>query len=147
MGLKLTLRPNERVVVNGCVIRNSDRRNVLTIETPADVVRSEDLLNEDAAATPVKQAYFLIQTALIRPDTREALVPVIQEKLADLVGLFNQQTAGGVVEAATCVSVGDYYKAMSALRPVMRHEAEVLDYIAAREAGLAAAPDPASEKV
>ena len=140
MGLKLTLKPNERVVVNGCVICNSDRRHVLTIESRADVVRGEDLLDEDAAATPVKQAYFLIQTALIRPDTRELLVPAIQSKLADLVTIFNRDAVAGVFEAANCISVGDYYKAMSALRPVMRHEGEVLERLAhLNDAGFQAA--------
>jgi hypothetical protein len=34
MPLKLTLKPDERLVINGCVIRNSSRRQVLTIESP-----------------------------------------------------------------------------------------------------------------
>ena len=39
--LKLTLRPRERVVVNGCVIRNGDRRQSLTVENRAEVVLAE----------------------------------------------------------------------------------------------------------
>ena len=47
MALKLTLKPDERIVVNGCMMRNSSRRHVLTIESHADVVRGHDLLDED----------------------------------------------------------------------------------------------------
>lgn len=135
MGLKLTLKPNERVVVNGCVIRNSDRRHVLTIENRADVVRGEDLLSEATVPTPVKQAYFLIQTALISPETREKLVPVIQEMLVKVVGIYSRERTGCVFEAANYVSMQDYYKAMAALRPLMRHEEEVLAYAEASAAG------------
>ncbi|OOY04410.1 MULTISPECIES: flagellar biosynthesis repressor FlbT [Thioclava] len=125
MALRLTLKPNERIVVNGCVIRNANRRQTLQIENTADVIRAEDLLDENCEPTPVKQAYFLIQTALIRADTRDTLVPVIQEKLADLATIFSAPVVGGVFEAANWVSQGDYYKALSALRPVMRREEEL----------------------
>ncbi len=125
MALRLTLKPNERIVVNGCVIRNANRRQTLQIENTADVIRAEDLLDENCEPTPVKQAYFLIQTALIRADTRDTLVPVIQEQLADLATIFSAAVVGGVFEAANWVSQGDYYKALSALRPVMRREEEL----------------------
>ncbi len=138
MGLKLTLKPNERIVVNGCVIRNSNKRQVITIENRADVVRGEDLLPESSPALPVRQAYFLIQTALISPDTREKLVPVIQELLVKIITIFGRDKTTGVFEAANFIAVQDYYKAMSALRPLMRHETAVAEYAAQqrlREAG------------
>lgn len=141
MALRLTLKPNERIVVNGCVIRNANRRQMLLIESTADVIRAEDLLDEECEPTPVKQAYFLIQTALIRSDTRETLVPVIQEKLADLATIFSSAVVGGVFEAANWISQGDYYKALSALRPVMRHEEEVLARLSERAAPVSAFED------
>ena len=67
--LKITLKPNERVVVNGCVLRNGPRRQSLVIENRADIVREGDLLKPDAQATPVSKVYFLLQTALIRQVT------------------------------------------------------------------------------
>ncbi|WP_102223662.1 flagellar biosynthesis repressor FlbT [Acidimangrovimonas sediminis] len=130
MALKITLKANERMVVNGCVIRNTDRRHVLIIENRADVVRGEDLLEETTEATPVRQAYFLIQTALIQPDLRDRLIPAIQEKLVDIAMIYTVRLADGVFEAANHVAVRDFYKAMAALRPLLKHEREVLDYMA-----------------
>ncbi|WP_212522768.1 flagellar biosynthesis repressor FlbT [Actibacterium sp. MT2.3-13A] len=122
MALTLTLKPHERIVVNGCAIRNSGRRHVLMIESHADVIRGQDLLEEDAAATPVGKAYFLIQTILIRADLREKLVPVIQQNLAALATVFGGTNLVQIFEAANYVSQSDYYKALRALRPVIRHE-------------------------
>ncbi|SFP65582.1 flagellar biosynthesis repressor FlbT [Tranquillimonas alkanivorans] len=141
MALKLTLKPNERIIVNGCAIRNADRRQVLTIESRADVVRGHDLLEPDGEATPVRKAYFLIQTALIRADVREKIVPIIQTQLADLATCFGPETMGHVFEAANFVSMGDYYKAMRSLRPVMKREEEVFAHVAAAQPRDEVAPD------
>ncbi|WP_341212426.1 flagellar biosynthesis repressor FlbT [uncultured Limimaricola sp.] len=132
MALKLTLKPDERIIVNGCMMRNSSRRHVLTIESQADVVRGHDLLDADAPVTPVTRVYYLIQTALIQSAVREDLVPVIQRQLADLATTFGSQSLGHIFDAANYVSIGDYYKAMRALRPVIAHETELFERIAAR---------------
>lgn len=126
MPLKLTLKPDERIIVNGCAMRNSGRRHTLTIESHADVIRGQDLLEAEGVATPVRRVYFLIQTALTRADLREDLVTPIQKQLAVLATVFGGGNTGQIFEAANFVSGGDFYKALSALRPVMRHEEIVL---------------------
>lgn len=126
MTLKVTLKPNERIVVNGCVIRNSQRRNTLIFESHADIVRESDLLDEGAQATPVAKAYFLVQTALIRADLRDKVVPVAQKHLGRLAACFAEERRLPIFEAANYVSIRDYYKALRALRPLLRYEAELL---------------------
>lgn len=125
MALKLTLKPDERIIVNGCAMRNSGRRHVLTIESKADVIRGQDLLDPEAVATPVRRVYFLIQTALTRTDLRDDLLTPIQKQLAVLATVFVGDNGAYIFEAAHFVSIGDYYKALRALRPVMRHEEDI----------------------
>ena len=151
MALQLTLKPYERIVINGCVVRNSSRKSTIVIETKADVVRGADLLSKKAAVTPVNQAYFLVQSALTEPDLQDKLRTPIQKQLAALATTFGPPH----------VSQGDFYKALRCLRPLMKREAEILgahiprpasvqDEMdrearrAAREAG-EALPDPAEE--
>lgn len=138
MGLRLSLKPNEKLIINGCVVRNADRRQMLTIENQADVIREADLLDSEQAATPVSQVYFFIQSALLSPDIRESIVPVIQEKLGKLALVFEDQTAGHIFEAANHVSAKDYYKALSSLRKVMKREAQLLELIKENTAKAAA---------
>ncbi|SDF34650.1 flagellar biosynthesis repressor FlbT [Limimaricola pyoseonensis] len=142
MALKLTLRPDERIVVNGCMMRNSSRRHVLTIESHADVVRGHDLLDEDAPVTPVTRVYYLVQNALIHAKLRDDLVPIIQREMANLATTFGHPSLGHIFEAANHVSTGDYYKALRALRPVMAHESELFEHLArsAEPAGPVAEP-------
>ncbi len=135
MPLKLTLKPNERIVVNGCAIRNSGRRHVLTIENHADVIRGQDLLDESAMGTPVGRVYVLLQTVLIQPNLREKLVPEIQSELATLATVFSWPSLNNIFEAANYIAVMDYYKALRALRPVLKHEADLLAYAARKAEG------------
>lgn len=129
MALRLTLKPNERILINGCVVRNSDRRQVIVIENQADVVRETDLLKEDEARSPVKEVYFFIQTALLDPTIRKKLVPIIQKRLGKLVPVFHDEMADHIFQAASDVSQADFYRAMRSLRPLMDYEGRLLQLI------------------
>lgn len=126
MGLRLTLKPNETLVVNGCVITNADRRQTITIENQADVIRGVDILDERSAATPVKEVYFLVQSAMLKPQLRDKLTPIIQKRLGRLFPVFHVQIGGHLVEAANHVSARNYYHALRSIKPVIAYEAELL---------------------
>lgn len=126
MALKLSLKPNERIVINGCVIRNADKRQTLTVESRADVIRGQDLMSPDEANTPVSRVYLLIQTALTDLAWRDRMLKPIQKQLAILATTFEAPRGDYAVEAANFVSTGDFYKALRALRPLLEHEATLL---------------------
>lgn len=149
MALNLTLKPFERIVVNGCMMRNGGRKSTIRIENRADIIRETDLLRDNCPATPVNTAYFLIQSALIYPEQREKLSKVAQKKLAALATAFGPAHLGHVFDAANSVSQGDYFAALRHLRPLMRREAEALnlpdtEWIGGgdRESSAAAPADP-----
>lgn len=145
MALQLTLKPFERIVINGCVVRNSTRKSTIVIETKADVVRGQDLLSKKAAVTPVNQAYFLVQTALTDPALQDKLRSPIQKQLAALATAFGPPNVHCVFEAANFVSQGDFYKALRALRPLMKREAEILGATTPRPASLRDEPENAGD--
>ncbi len=126
MALNLTLKPYERIVVNGCMMRNGGRKTSIRIENRADIIRETDLLTPDEAATPVGTAYFLIQSALIYPSDREKLSKAAQRQLARLATSFSTAHVGHVFEAANCVSQEQLFNALRQLRPLMKREAEAL---------------------
>ena len=128
MSLKITLKPNEVFVVNGCVMKNSARRHTMIIENYADIIRGADLIDEEEATTPLKKIYFLIQTAFLDPRYRENLIPVIHEQLAAVHKIFSAQVQSNIMECANYLSVGDYYKALAILRPAIKYEKQLLDF-------------------
>ncbi len=64
-GLVLKLRPSERVMINGAVIENGDRRSRLNILTPnANVLRLRDAIHPEEAKTPVRRICYTAQMIL-----------------------------------------------------------------------------------
>lgn len=126
MALNLTLKPFERIVVNGCMMRNGGRKTTMRIENRADIIRETDLLKPDSEVTPVNAAYFLIQSALIYPERRDALAKAAQKQLAALATAFSAAHVSHVFDAANNVSRGEYFTALRNLRPLREREKEVL---------------------
>ncbi len=64
-GLVLKLRPAERIMINGAVIENGDRRTRLNVLTPnANVLRLRDAIHPDEANTPVRRICYIAQLLL-----------------------------------------------------------------------------------
>lgn len=126
MALNLTLKPFERIVVNGCMMRNGGRKSSITVETRADIIREADILRPYDDASPVSTAYFLIQSALIQPENHDDLRKAAQVQLAALVGVFAPPHSQIVFETANLVSTDRLFQALRCLRPLIRRERELL---------------------
>ncbi|MGR3571022.1 flagellar biosynthesis repressor FlbT [Brevirhabdus sp.] len=147
MALNLTLKPFERIVVNGCMMRNGGRKSSITVETRADIIRETDILRPYEDASPVSTAYFLIQSALIQPEHHDDLRKAAQVQLAALVGVFAPPHSQIVFETANLVSTDQLFQALRCLRPLIRRERELLgietpgpSWLSAPEAPEAPAP-------
>lgn len=60
MALKLSLKPDEKLVINGAVIANADRRATLIVHNKASILREKDILQEEDVNSPAKRIYFPI---------------------------------------------------------------------------------------
>ena len=61
-GLVLKLAPKERILINGAVIENGDRRSRLSIMTPnANILRLRDAIHPGEVTTPVRRVCYIAQ--------------------------------------------------------------------------------------
>ena len=65
MSLKITLKPNERIIIDGAVVTNGHTKAVLIIENNVTILRQKDILNEKEADTPARRIYFVVQLMYI----------------------------------------------------------------------------------
>ncbi len=65
MGLKITLKPKERIIIGGAVITNGASKCDLIIENKVPLLRKKNILNEEEANTPARRIYFAIQLMYI----------------------------------------------------------------------------------
>ena len=61
MPLRLSLKPNERAIIGGAVIKNGPKASSFTIENQTILLREKDILTEESANTPAKRIYLIVQ--------------------------------------------------------------------------------------
>ncbi len=127
-GLVLKLAPKERVLVNGVVLENGDRRSKITIMTPAArILRLRDAIHPDEATTPVRRVCYILQLALSGDVDEEAAHKQVLEGIAQLERVFSDRDSKAHLSAAAEAIVdGMSYRALKALRSLIPREARLL---------------------
>ena len=127
-GLVLKLGPKERVLINGAVIENGDRRSRLSIVTPnANILRLRDAIHPEEANTPVRRVCYAAQLVLSgdsAPD--EARMPLLRriEELSQVLTDHDSRLQLGM--ATQAVIEGQFYQCLKALRALLPREDRLL---------------------
>jgi flagellar biosynthesis repressor protein FlbT len=61
MGLKISLKPDERIIIGGAVLKNGSARSDFVVENTVAVLREKDIMSLADANSPCKRIYFAIQ--------------------------------------------------------------------------------------
>jgi len=127
-GLVLKLGPKERVLINGAVIENGDRRSRLSIVTPnANILRLRDAIHPEEVNTPVRRVCYIAQLVLSgdaeKEDAKLQLLRGI-EQLSQVLTDHDSRTL--LTTASVEVLDGQYYQALKALRGLLPREERLL---------------------
>lgn len=127
-GLVLKLGPKERVLINGAVIENGDRRSRLSIVTPnANILRLRDAIHPEEVNTPVRRVCYIAQLVLSgdakKEDAKLQLLRGI-EQLSQVLTDHDSRTL--LTTASDEVLKGQYYQALKALRGLLPREERLL---------------------
>lgn len=126
-GLVIKLAPNERILINGAVIENGDRRARLAIKTPrANILRLSDALHPEQATTPVTRTLYLCQLILsgdlVPAEGRRKLLRALEE----LSQVFTDRDSRALLDRATVATIAENeYGALKALRLLIPREARL----------------------
>lgn len=127
-GLVLKLGPRERVLVNGAVIENGDRRSRLSVLTPqANILRLRDAIRPDEVNTPVRRVCYIAQLVLSGDaDEDQARLQLMRgiEQLS--MALTDGDSKSLLDDATAAVGDGDFYKALKRLRALLPREERLL---------------------
>ena len=127
-GLVLKLGPHERVLINGAVIENGDRRSRLAIMTPgANILRLRDAIHPDQVNTPVRRVCYIAQLVLSGDaDAGEARHQLLRG-IEQLSQVFTDPDSRALLAQATDgVIAGQPYAALKALRNLLPREERLL---------------------
>jgi flagellar protein FlbT len=123
-GLVLKLAPNERVLLNGAVIENGDRRSRFTIVTPdAKLLRLRDALHPEEATTPVRRLCYATQLVLTGDaDPKECKLQLLR-KIEELSRVLTDTDSHSKLALATAALIdGQHYQALKSLRGLIPRE-------------------------
>lgn len=123
-GLVLKLSPKERVLVNGAVIENGDRRSRLSIMTPdANILRLRDAIHPEDATTPVRRVCYAAQLILTGDsDPTEARFSLLRS-IEELSQVFTDPDSRAcLAEATNSLIENHHYKCLKALRSLLPRE-------------------------
>ena len=127
-GLVLKLAPRERVLINGAVIENGDKRSRLAIMTPnANILRLRDAIHPEEVNTPVRRVCYIAQLVLSGDaDPKEARHQIMRgiEQLSQ--ALTDSDSRAQLNAATAAVVENQFYQAMKALRALLPREARLL---------------------
>jgi flagellar protein FlbT len=124
MGLKIELRPGERVMLGDCVVTNHDQRTRLLVEGSAPILREKDIMSESRADTPAKRIYLAVQLMYTSRDPatyHELYFRLVREitqaapSMWPLIENINNQ-----------ILTGDLYKALKEVKKLIVYEGKLL---------------------
>lgn len=127
-GLVLKLAPRERVLINGAVIENGDKRSRLAIMTPdANILRLRDAIHPEEVNTPVRRVCYIAQLVLSGDaNPKEARHQMLRgiEQLSQALTDHDSRTQ--LATATTALLADQFYPALKALRALLPREARLL---------------------
>jgi len=127
-GLILKLAPHERVLINGAVIENGERRSRFSIVTPsANILRLRDAIHPEDVKTPVRRVCYVAQLVLSGDGDPDEMRPQLLRGIEQLSQVLTDGDSRGLLNRATGAAIaGEYYQALRALRALLPREERLM---------------------
>jgi len=124
--LKISLKPNEKIYLNGAVIR-VDRKVTIELLNDMHFLLESHVLQASEASTPLRQLYFMVQVMLIDPHGAPEARALFRKSLPLLIASFSDATICATLKQVDrLVSEGSVYDALKAIRSLYPLEAAAI---------------------
>jgi flagellar protein FlbT len=128
MGLKITLKPSERMIIGGAVVANGNGKSEFLVENPVPILREKDILGEHDADTPCKRIYFIIQLMYIDErklaEHHNAYWSLVREVLAAAPSMLPI-----IDQISEAILGGAYYRALKLAKHLLGYEQEIMNNV------------------
>jgi flagellar protein FlbT len=109
--LKFSLRPGEKVIVNGAVIGRGEEPGTFYLYNKANFLRGREVMKEDSANTIEKKLYLIIQLIYLFPEDAAESLRKFEAILAQTLS-ERPDSASDLEQVAQFVRNQDYYRAL-----------------------------------
>ncbi|MEO5323405.1 flagellar biosynthesis repressor FlbT [Mesorhizobium sp. CC13] len=124
--LKISLKANEKIYVNGAVIR-VDRKVSLELLNDVQFLLEGHVLQPEQASTPLRQLYFILQVMLIDPDGAGDARDMFRRSLPLLLATFDDpEILASLKHVDRLVAEDHVYEALRTIRSLYPLERRVM---------------------
>lgn len=138
MALRITLKPNERIVIGRMLLTNGPRDAEFTLKGEhVPILRESQIMRLEEADTSCKLLYVTVQSVYIGdvdPETGFASFEAQVREIADAAPSLSAL----LLEISEAMLAEKYYQALRACRRLVAREAELLAAFAASNAAMTA---------
>ena len=126
MSLKIRLKPHEKMLIGSAVISNGDRATEFFIENNVPILREKELMKEEAASTPGRRIYFLVQLMYVDEENFTTYHDRFWEIVRKVI-MAAPSTTQIITDICHEIMSRRYYKALKEARKLIDYEQELVD--------------------
>jgi len=135
MALKITLKPNERLIIGGAVITNGSTATDLVVENNVPILRQKDIMSLSDADSPCRRIYFTIQLMYVDEKELPEHHRIYWELVKDVAGAAPSQKER-IAEISSLVLNRQYYQALKLTKKLIAYEQEAINHVRKADRGL-----------
>lgn len=125
MALKISLKPQERIIIGEAVISNVGTGSDLVIENNVPILREKDIMTEADANTPCRKIYFAVQMMYIDGKNLVEHHNAYWKLVREVVDAA-PSTLGLIEQVSSHILGQRYYQALKSARKLIEYEREVI---------------------
>lgn len=123
---RITLRPGERIFINGAVLQ-SDGRSSFDILNDVPYLREHEIMHAQQTVTPLRQLYYILQTMVMEPGGIERAHSVYTDTMRFMQMAFENETVlTGLETIRSQVAAGSPLGALRTLQTLIPIEDAIL---------------------
>ncbi|MBI1820256.1 MAG: flagellar biosynthesis repressor FlbT [Nitrospirae bacterium] len=127
MPLKVTLKPKERIFINGAVVVNEEKSRVnLVVVNDVPILREKDILTEKSADTPCKRIYLTVQLMYMDKEHLSEYHKNYWKRVGEVVKAAPSTTTI-IQKVSEQILIGNYYRALKLTQRLIQYEKELID--------------------
>jgi len=124
--LKISLKANEKIYINGAVIK-ADRKVTIELLNETQFLLESHVIQPEQASTPLRQLYFILQVMLMNPGNADEARAMFRQSLPLLLQSFrNEHILSSLKYVDQLVSESHVYDALKTIRGLYSLEDQIL---------------------
>ncbi|MFZ1774013.1 MAG: flagellar biosynthesis repressor FlbT [Rhizobiaceae bacterium] len=126
MTFKVYLKVNDKIFINGAVLR-VDRKTTIEFLNDVSFLLESQIIQPEQADTPLKQLYYVVQIMLMSPNDTDAALAVYRGQMPTLMETFTSPKINNELkDIDRLVHEKSFHTAMKSIRELFKIEAAIL---------------------